>query len=121
HYETVVSPVASEESPPIEIDDVVLECERDVVFFTRPNDLALSGKREDVVANDVLTTIVLVESTTLGSVNDVVFQKDSAASLVRVQTPSAVIEGFHVVDQVVPDNSTGLHSKRIDRAHVRKP
>ena len=61
---------------------------------------------------------MLMESPGLGVVNDVVFGRHPARPLIKINSPPAVIERLHVVNQVVMQHAPRRQAERINPAHV---
>lgn len=58
---------------------------------------------ENVVADDVVGSVVLVESATLTFIDQIALQNDAGRSFVGIESPAAVIERIDVVDLVVAE------------------
>ena len=89
-----------------------------MVFRSGSNDFGLTGEGEDIVADDVGFTVVLVVAAAFSSKYDVVFDDFVRASLVGVDAPAAVAKAIDIVDPVADDASPGLDSEGVDTAHV---
>jgi hypothetical protein len=85
-----VIPFAVKEGTVSPIKDVVFENETGVIFVVGPSELGILAQREDIVANDVVATIILMKASVLSAVNNVVFDKNIAAALVSVDALTAV-------------------------------
>src|SRR4051812_49776338 len=117
----LVRPVAPEQITGIEIDNVVGENERRVRLGPRAHELMLLAESEDVVPKNVFFSVVLMESSALATVNDIVLQHDAGAALVSIQSPTAIIERIHIMDQVVAHHRSGLWPKCVNAAHIAEP
>src|SRR6266496_3278231 len=67
--EFLVLPIAAQERAGVEIDNVVRENEGDVILLARAHELVLRPEGKNIIANDILATVVLVESGALAAVN----------------------------------------------------
>ena len=68
----------------VPIDDVVREGETAVVFDARPLDLSVHAERQDVVADDVVATVMLMETAAAYMVDEIVFHDDFRRTFIRV-------------------------------------
>src|SRR5262249_45095517 len=87
-------------------------------FLASPHELVLSAEGKDVVTDRIVSTIMLVESCALAPINDIALEHNLRAAFIRIQAPTAVGEGVHVMDQVVADHRAFLNAKRINSTHV---
>src|SRR5438477_7719128 len=117
----LVGPIAAQQIAGIEVDDVVRENEGDVRLGPGAHQLVLFAEREDVVAQNIFATVMLMKPGALAAINDVALQDNSAAAFVGVETPTAISEGVHVVNEVVANDGARLRAERVDRAHVAQP
>src|SRR5205085_6140140 len=95
----LIGPIAAEQIAGIEVDDVVRENEGDVRLGPGAHQLVPFAEREDVVAQNIFATVMLMKARALAAINDVALQNNSAAAFVGVETPAAISERVHVVDE----------------------
>jgi hypothetical protein len=88
--EVAAAPVRSEQIALIEVDDVVFECEREVIFCVSAHQFVLMIESEDVIAHNVFATIVLVESGALAFINDVIFHQDATGPFIEIDPPTSI-------------------------------
>ena len=69
----------------VPIDNVVRERETAVVFDARPLDLAIQTERQDVVADDVVASVMLMETTAAHMVDKIVLHDDFRRAFIRVE------------------------------------
>src|ERR1035437_5965548 len=93
----VARPVASQQGAGVEIDKVGDEAEAEVRLRTGALNLVVAREGEDVVAEDVRLTVVLVKPAMRRAVNDIVLGQDAAAAFVEVDAPAAVANGRDVM------------------------
>src|SRR5213076_2669284 len=74
HHELVILPSAPEQITGIEIHNVIGEEERDMLFLPRTHQLVLFAKSEDVVPNNVLASVVLMKTSMLATIHNIVLQ-----------------------------------------------
>ena len=75
-------------------------------------------KGEDVVSEDVLSSIVELQHFTVGIETDVLLNEHIAAAFVGVDGPTAVVVHADIVDQVLAEDRAGLLTQRVDPPHV---
>src|SRR4026208_1276480 len=73
---------------------------------------------QDVIANNILASVMLVVTARLGVVNDIARKQDASAAFVIVQTPATIAERRDVVDERVVNRRAGRDSQRIDTAQI---
>src|SRR5437773_11317239 len=73
---TVVLPTAAQQRSGIEIDDIVCKDKGEVLLLARAHELVFGAEGENVVANDIFPTVVLVKAGAITPVNHVVFEHD---------------------------------------------
>src|SRR5438309_6692441 len=117
----LIRPIAAQQIAGIEVDDVVRENEGDVRLGPGAHQLVPFAEREDVVAQNIFATVMLMKARALAAINDVALQDNSAAAFVGVEAPAAISEGVHVVDEVVANDRPRLRAECVDRAHVAQP
>src|SRR5438874_60923 len=75
-----------------------------------------------VVAHDVFASVMLVEASALGAIDDIVLPDDFRTAFVRIQAPAAIGEGVDVVNQIIADDRAALNadrkSTRLNSSHV---
>jgi hypothetical protein len=96
----------------------MLERERKVIFDSSRRDLRTLAANQDVVADHVLFPIVLVKTSALGVVDQIVFHRNAGAALVGIQSPAAVRVDVDIVKDVVADDCAFRRPQRINAAHV---
>ena len=69
----------------VPIDDVVRERETAVVFDARPLYLPVHAERQDVVADDVVASVMLMETTAAHMVDKIVLHDDFRRAFIRVE------------------------------------
>src|SRR2546425_7345970 len=79
HDITVVLPSAAQQRPGIEINNIVRKDKGEVLLLARAHELVFRSESENVVANDIFATVMLVEAGALAPVNHVVFEQDVGA------------------------------------------
>src|SRR5690242_10825859 len=114
----VVLPIAPQQRSGVEINNVVREDKRDVLLLARAHQLIFVPEGEDVIADDIVTAVMLVETRAFAVMNDVVFQQDVCAAFVRVESPAAVGERVYIVNQIISQDGSLLDSERVDAPHV---
>ena len=86
-----------------------------MILLARTADLTKCGREcQDIVANDVLFAVVLMERPILDSIDDIVFQQNSRASLICVEPPSTVGVGKNVVNSIVSQGCSGRIAEAVD-------
>src|SRR5437773_1730231 len=114
----VVRPSAAQQRPGNEINHIVRKDKGEVLLLARAHELVFGSEGENVVANDIFATVMLVEAGALAPVNHVVFEQDVGAPFVGVKSPAAVGVRLHVMDQIVAQDRSLLNSQRVNAAHV---
>src|SRR2546425_2685376 len=118
HDKTVVLPSAAQKRPGIEIDNIVRKDKGEVLLVARAHELVFRAEGENVVANDIFATVMLVKAGALAPVNHVVFEQDVGASFVGVKSPAAIRVRPHVMNQIVAQDRSVLNSQCVNAAHV---
>ena len=102
-FESHLFPCDSSQYTTVEPDDVVRKAERGVVLLSGRFELGSDLASENVVADDVVGSVVLVESATLAFIDQIALQNDAGRSFVGIESPTTVIERIDVVDLVVAE------------------
>src|SRR5436190_10047111 len=118
HDITVVLPTAAQQRPGIEINNIVREDKGEVLLLARAHELVFRAEGENVVANDIVPTVMLVKAGALAPVNHVVFEHDVRASFVGVKSPATIGVRPHVVNQIIAQDRSVLNSQGVNAAHV---
>ena len=92
--------------------------ERPVIFLPGPLESLPGTPGQDVVADDVVLSVVLVESAAFTTIYEVVLHHDLRTALIRIEAPAAVIVRIDVMDDVVVHGRSRLDPQGIDAAHV---
>src|SRR5690242_19704749 len=98
----VVVPFTVEQFTFVPIHDVALEGEAQVGLLACAPKLPLLAESEDVVPNDVLSTIVLMKPAILGAIDQVILDHNLATAFVGVNSPPSIIVARHIMAEVVP-------------------
>ena len=114
----VIAPGTAEEIGAFPPNDVSGKSEGEVVFRAGSLQLVFVTECEDVVADDVVASVVLMESAGFGIINEVVFHYDIAAPFVCIESPAAIGMGIDIVDDVVGDSGPGGGAEGVDSGHV---
>ena len=61
-----------------------------MIFCASAHEFVLVIEREDVVAHYVFTAVILVESSTLAFIDDVVFNQDAGGAFIEIDPPTSV-------------------------------
>src|SRR2546427_6170346 len=118
HDITVVLPGAAQERPRIEINNIVRKDKGEVLLLARAHELVFRAVGENVVANDIFSTVMLVKTGAFAPVNHVVFKKDVCAPFVGVESPPTIGVRPHVMNQIVAQDRSFLNSQCVNAAHV---
>ena len=106
--EVVIAPVTAEKRPVIRpVDDVAIEREGEMIFGARALKLLDLSLGEDVVANDVLSAVMLMETARHGPIDEIVGHGDVGRAFIRVEAPPAVIERVDIMDDIVMHGRAG--------------
>src|SRR2546428_2410608 len=62
HNVTVVLPTAAQQRPGIEINNIVRKDKGEVLLLARAHELVFRAEGENVIANDIFTTVMLVKA-----------------------------------------------------------
>ncbi len=81
-------------------------------------ELLFARKGEDIVPQHVLFAVVLMITSAFGVMNKVVFHHDPRATLIIVESPSAVFVGSDVVDVIAGNHGALGRAQRVDRSHI---
>src|SRR5688572_28027457 len=89
-----------------------------MLLHARAHELVFRAEGENIVANDVVATVMLVKAGAFAAVNHVVFKDNAGASLIGVKPPAAIGVSSHVVNQIVAQDRSFLNSQRVNASHV---
>src|SRR5262249_49649909 len=92
--------------------------ERQMRFSPCQRNLALLAKGQDVVSENVLLAIVLMDTAVFYIVDKVVFEENSRAAFIRVQTPTAVASCIDIMANIVSHHRPFRGTQRINPAHI---
>src|SRR5436853_1515843 len=81
----IIRPIASQQITRVVINDVIRENKRYVRLQPRPHQLVLFAKSEDVVADDVFASVMLVKAGAFRAIDHIVLPDDIRAPLLRVE------------------------------------
>ena len=73
---------------------------------------------ENIVADDIFLAVMLMETGTLATIDQVILHTDAGRTFVGIESPTTVTERVDVVDMVVADLCTVRIAQGIDTAHI---
>src|SRR5690348_2574067 len=94
--------------------------ERKMIFHAGGLELAPDIGGEDIVADDIPFTVMLVKPGVLTGIHEVVLHDDPRRALVGVQSPAAIVERIHMVDHVIAHGGAFRLAQAIDTTHIRQ-
>src|SRR5690349_5721334 len=89
-------------------------------FGPSKGNLALMTKSENIVPENVFLAVMLMHTSILHIVNQVVLEQNSRAALIGIQPPTAVTRGIHVVDDIISHHGALRRAERINSSHIAK-
>ena len=102
----------------IENHDVMLEGKGGMVFLACHCHLTFIAEGKNIVADDIIPSVMLMETAVLGVIHQIIFQKHIGSSLVRVKPPAAVVAGIDIMDHIpAQDRSAGI-AQSVNTAHI---
>lgn len=116
--EMEISEVSSEKCSFFPVNDVVFEEETGMFLRAGTLDLQIASEGEDVVADGVFLSIMLVEATVGRVIDDVLLREYVCASFIEINPPSAIMKSGDIVEEVQPDDCSRLNSQRINSSHI---
>ena len=87
-------------------------------FHPRPLQLPVAGRREDVVLDEIVASVMLVKASRRRPVDTIAPHHNPRGALVCIEAPAAVVVAGDVVDHVPFHHGAGRHTERVDASHV---
>src|SRR5512140_691601 len=87
-------------------------------FGAGDGDLSFLAKSQDIVPEDVLFPVMLVDAAVAHVINEVIFQEDAGAGLIRIEPPPSVARRVDLVNDVVANDCAFRWAERVNAAHI---